>query len=176
MSYSEKNGSEPAANFPVATRGVGRAMFPADISRVGANGAPRTTRNSVREKKLAGRRGLLALDGRHLAPEVLTTAQERCIEVADRLDILLVNPPAAPTSLLQELLINLEQRGIDYRLTSVSGDFGEQIRQYLRRFLGITMVIVDALPLPSQTWNAAMTELCRRGYHFITLSDSKVAA
>jgi hypothetical protein len=88
---------------------------------------------------------LLALDGSQLAPEILLAAEASCIRMADRVDILLVNSPAMPISILHTLLIGLEQAGIDYRLSSAVGEMGEQITRHLRRFLGIKQVLVTSL-------------------------------
>lgn len=71
-------------------------------------------------------RVLLALDGRHLTDTLLTSAVPRCVEY-DRLDILLVNAPKAPTMLLRILLLRLKHSGIDYRLVSTDGDLGAQV-------------------------------------------------
>lgn len=116
-------------------------------------------------------RVLLALDGAHLTPEVLSAALARCVPLTDRLDILLVNPPTAPASQLRGLLLKLEHSGIDYRLASTDGNLGDQVMNYLRRFLGITMVIVDTLPPLEQALGPAMAELIRQGYRFIDLAN-----
>jgi hypothetical protein len=116
-------------------------------------------------------RVLLALDGNRLTPLLLTAALARCVRLTDRLDILLVNPPKAPTSLLAGLLLRLEHSGIDYRLASTDGDLGEEVLRYLKRFMGITTVLVDRLTPLEQTIGAAMAELRTQGYRFVSLSE-----
>jgi len=116
-------------------------------------------------------RVLLALDGLRLTPEILAAALKQCVQLTDRLDILLVNPPKAPTYLLGSLLLRLEHSGIDYRLASTEGNLGDEVVDYLHRFLGITLVIVDSLPSLEQALGSSLLELCRKGYRFISLSE-----
>ena len=118
-------------------------------------------------------RSLLALDGNNLTPEVLSAAVIHCRRLADRVDILLVNSPKAPTSLLHRLLVGLEQAGIDYRLTSVNGELGEQITHYLRRSTPIPLIMVAALPSLGRSWNVTVADLRYRGYRFSILSGPK---
>ena len=113
-------------------------------------------------------RSLLALDGAHLTPEVLSAAESRCLQVADRVDILLVNPLKEPTALLHGLLEHLEWAGVDYRLTSASGNLGDQVASYLRRFLGITVIMVATLPALGTDWDMRVADLRFQGYHFST--------
>jgi len=94
--------------------------------------------------RLAKHHCLLALDGARLTPELLCAAEACCIRMADRVDILLVNPPLMPIALLHTLLIRFEQAGIDYRLTSTVGEVRDQITRHLRRFLGIKQVLVTS--------------------------------
>jgi len=116
-------------------------------------------------------RVLLALDGGHLNPMLLTAALARCVPLTDRLDILLVNPPKPPLSLLAGLLLRLEHSGIDYRLVSGEGDLGEQILLYLNRFTGITLVLVDRLTPLERSIGIAMTRLRAHGHRFVPLSE-----
>jgi len=102
---------------------------------------------------------------------VLTAALARCVHLTDRLDILVVNSPKAPPSLLCGLLLKLEHSGIDYRLVSGEGDLGDQVLHYLNRFLGITMVLVDSLTPLEQTIGAAMAQLRTKDYRFVPLSE-----
>lgn len=115
-------------------------------------------------------RVLLALDGRQLTQDTLTTALMRCVELTDRLDILLVNSPKAPTSLLRSLLLRLEHSGIDYRLASTEGDLGEQVLHYVQRFLGITYVIVDHMTSLQQSMGEQIAQLSEKGYRFVEIS------
>jgi len=117
-------------------------------------------------------RVLLALDGSRLTPLLLTTALARCVQLTDRLDILLVNPPKAPTSMLRGLLLRLEHSGIDYRLASTEGDLGEHVLNYLNRFMGITQVLVDSLPSLEQSMGARLDELQTKGCRFIPLTQA----
>jgi hypothetical protein len=110
-------------------------------------------------------RVLLAFEGGRLAPMLLAAALARCIQL-DHLDILLVNPPKAATTLLRDLLLRLEHSGIDYRLASTEGDLGEQVLHHLRRFRGITLVLVDRLAVLEQTIGEEMGQLREKGYSF----------
>lgn len=91
-------------------------------------------------------RVLLALDGQDVPREVQHAALKCCVHWTRRLDILLVNPVKAPTFLLGGLLLRLEHSGIDYRLDSCEGGFGNEVVRYLQRFPGIGLVIVNAMP------------------------------
>ena len=117
------------------------------------------------------RRALLALDGTRLTPMLLVAALAISVQLTDRLDVLLVNPPKAPTTLLRGLLLRLEHSGIDYRLASTEGDVGEQVLHYLNRFQGVTQVLVDSLPSLEQGMGTRLAELRSKGYRFIGLSD-----
>ena len=119
-------------------------------------------------------RVLLALDGEGLSRLVLAKAVSHCVRLTDRLDILLVNSPREPTSVLWRLLLTLEHSGIDYRLTSTEGDLGEQVLSYLNRFQGITLVLVDSVAPLEQTIGGAITRLRAQGYRFIPISRSAV--
>jgi hypothetical protein len=116
-------------------------------------------------------RALLALDGTHLSPTLLHTAAKRSVQLAERIDILLVNPPKAPTSLLWGLLVHLEHSGVDYRLASTEGDLGEQIMIYLHRFLGINLVLVDGVIPLEQKLGQEMAQLRAKGYRFVPISE-----
>jgi len=116
-------------------------------------------------------RGLLALDGGRVTPQILSAAETRCIQLADRVDILLLNSPRAPITLLRRLLVRLEQANIDYRLTCSTGNMGDQIASYLRHFVGINFILVDALPDYETGGEINFYDLCRQGYRIITLTD-----
>ena len=90
-------------------------------------------------------RVLLALDGRHVTAELQLAALKCCVQFSNRLDILLLNPPKPPTSLLSGLLLRLEHSGIDYRMTSGEGNLAAEVLRYLKRFQSIDLVIVDSL-------------------------------
>lgn len=117
-------------------------------------------------------RSLLALDGETLSQDLLTLALKKCLQVADRVDILLVNSPKAPTSLLCDLLIKLEHAGIDYRLTASSGRLCDQINQYIRRFFGVAVIMVTALPTLGANWRINVANLRQQGYRFMTLVEN----
>jgi hypothetical protein len=112
-------------------------------------------------------RVLLALDGGRLAPGVSTAALAACVRLADRLDILLVNPPKAATSLLCGLLLRLEHSGIDYRLASVEGELADEVLSYLNRYHGIATVLVDTLAPLERMPGAAMAQLRAKGIRFL---------
>jgi len=99
----------------------------------------------------------------------LSEAENTCLQVADRVDILLVNAPKPPASMLSSLLIRLEESGIDYRLTSVTGRLADQVSQYLRTFAGITSIIVSTLPALGETWRTRVADLRYRGYRLLPL-------
>lgn len=114
-------------------------------------------------------RVLLALEGRRLSRELLTAALKQCIPLTDRLDILLVNPPKEPTTLLGSLLLRLEHSGIDYRLASTDGSLVEEVTRYLHRFQGVTVVLVDSMQPLEEAMGAKLQNLRRNGYRFISL-------
>jgi hypothetical protein len=118
-------------------------------------------------------RVLLALDGGSLTRMVMAAAVARCTRLTDRLDILLVNSPKEPTSVLWRLLLTLEHSGIDYRLTSTEGDLGEQVLSYLHRFHGITMVLVNRLTPLEESIGGAMAQLRAQGYRFLSFSEER---
>jgi hypothetical protein len=128
------------------------------------------TPNALSYKK--SRQALLVLDGECLSPESLGLALAGCVRVAHRLDILLVNPPEAPTSMLRHLLIRLEHAGVDYRLTSVEGDLGEQVALYLKRFLGITTVLVESVaPMELRMGPTVVADMHQMGYRFLSFAE-----
>ena len=115
-------------------------------------------------------RGLLALDGGRLEPGVLEAARARCVQWVDRLVILGVDTARARTVPLHALLIAREQGGVDYRLTSATGNLGDQVLHYLKRYLGITTVIVASLPSVEADWRAQAADLRTQGYRFVSLT------
>lgn len=119
-----------------------------------------------------GFRVLLALDGQELNRDLLDRALECCVKLTERLDVLLVRPPKAPTFLLGGLLMRLERHGVDYRLTSAEGTLGDEVLGYLRRFHGIRTVVLDRHDkLPIQT----LAQLLRGDYRLITLAEHEPA-
>jgi len=115
---------------------------------------------------LPGIRVLLALDGRRVSRDLLERALPCCRRLTKRLDVVVVQAPLAPTFLLGSLLIRLERHGIDYRLTSAEGGFGDAVLGYLRRFQGIRTVVLDRIEaLPSQTLACLQDE----GYRLIAM-------
>jgi hypothetical protein len=118
-------------------------------------------------------RVLLALDGRRLTQELLAAALPCCHRLSDRLDILLVNPPQAPTFLLGRLLVQLERAGVDYRLTSMDDALGDAVRAYVRRFPGIDTIVVDRLGPWDIQRTPALAQLRRDGYRLIALADAE---
>jgi hypothetical protein len=119
-------------------------------------------------------RSLIALDGSKLTPAMLSTAVAKCARFASRVDILLVNSAKAPTYVLHKLLIGLEHAGIDYRLASGSGALGDELTQYVRRFLGITMIMVTTLPALGEDWEAKVADLRYQGYRVTTLNEPQI--
>jgi hypothetical protein len=117
-------------------------------------------------------RVLLALDGCALGRELLATVLRRCVHLCPRLDILLINPPREPTSVLAVLLLQLEHSGVDYRVASVRGDMGEEILRYLSRYRGITAV---AIAHPEQLNVEAKALIERKGHQLIFLATPEQA-
>jgi hypothetical protein len=119
-------------------------------------------------------RSLLALDGQDLNRDLLKAAQAHCLQLSNRVDILLTNPPAAPTSVLCELLIGLEKAGVDYRLTVAEGSLSHHVSQYLRRFLGITLIMVTASQSLGSDWRIKSAHYSQQGYRLVTLQAPPV--
>ena len=93
-------------------------------------------------------RALLALDGRNLSRQQLGKVLRHCVHLCRRLDILVVDPPRALTSILAMLLLQLEHSGIDYQVASGHGHMGEEVSDYLSRYRGISVLAVfDLEPL-----------------------------
>lgn len=118
----------------------------------------------------ASRRVLLALDGCALSRELLEAALRRCVHLTSRLDILVVNPPRAPASLLAVLLLKLEHSGVDYRLASAHGDLGGEIARYLRRY-GEATSVVTAKPDPGLDGMSCWFGLQELGCELIDLAE-----
>lgn len=116
-------------------------------------------------------RSLIALEGSKLSPTLLNAALEQCARVASRVDILLINSTKAPSYALHKLLIGLERQGIDYRLTSGSGALGEELTHYIRRFLGISLIMVTTLPALGVDWKTKVSNLREQGYRIATLIE-----
>lgn len=123
------------------------------------------------QRRHARLRVLLALDGQSLTPDTQHVALRCCLHWTRRLDILLVNPPQAPTFLLGGLLLRLEHSGIDYRLDSREGDYCEEVTRYLQRHTGIGLVIVNALPALEHYVSTQRPELGRKAARFISLVE-----
>lgn len=121
-------------------------------------------------------RTLLALDGMALTEDKLIKAEQQCRQFAGRVDILLVNPPKAPTMLLYKLLVGLEQADIDYRLTSTHGSLGEEIALYLKRHHGISLVMVDSVPSLGPAWGINAANLRYQGYRLMPLTSEPPAS
>ena len=116
-------------------------------------------------------RVLLALDGNSITQTLLETALRCCVQLTDRLDILLVNPPTTPAALLKGLLIRLEHSGIDYRLASTDGIMADEVTIYLRRFLGITIVLIDNLSSLTVKQGQPLRQMQASGHQIISLAD-----
>lgn len=117
-------------------------------------------------------RCLLAFDGENLTPDQLNAAQKKCLQKADRVDILLVNPHRAATSMLRELLMKLEETGFDCLLTISKGTLADQINRYIKRFLGIRWIILHTLPALGANWRVDAANLRHQGYHILSLVHS----
>lgn len=119
----------------------------------------------------AKHRGLIALDGAKLTPALLNAALAKCARLANRVDILLVNSTKAPTYALHNLLIGLEREGIDYRLASGNGALGDELTSYVRRFLGISLIMVTTLPALGADWEDKVANLRDQGYRITPLIE-----
>jgi len=118
-------------------------------------------------------RVLLALDGCALGRELLATVLRRCVHLCPRLDILLINPPREPTTMLAMLLLRLEHSGIDYHVASAHGDMGEEVLRYLSRYRGISAL---ALADPAQLSEEAKSLVQLKGHQIVFLSTPEPAA
>jgi hypothetical protein len=117
-------------------------------------------------------RALLALDGVSLSPKLLTMAARRSVQIATkRIDILLVNPPQAPISVLWGLLYHLEHSGIYYRLVSTKGELGEQVLAYLNRCMGINAVLSDKVAVLEKKFGAEVDALRNKGCRFMPIFE-----
>ena len=117
-------------------------------------------------------RALLALNGCTLGRELLATVFRRCVHLCPRLDILLIDPPREPTTLLAVLLLRLEHSGVDYRVASAHGDMGEEILRYLSRYHGIgALVLAD----PAQLSEEAKSLIELKGHQILFLSTPEQA-
>ncbi len=111
---------------------------------------------------------LLALDGRALARELPAVVVRHCVHLCPRLDILLINPPREPTSILAVLLLRLEHSGVDYRMASCHGDPGAEILRYLARYPGIPAV---ALTDPAQIDAESRRLIELKGHQVLRLGE-----
>jgi hypothetical protein len=93
----------------------------------------------------AGQGVMLALDGLSLERAAMPHALELCRRNGKRLDILLLNAPKPATLMLGKLLLQLEQEGIDYRLSSGEGVLADELPVYLHRFKSISFVVLNGL-------------------------------
>ena len=118
-------------------------------------------------------RCLLALDARTLTPKAISAAQAKCLNDSDRIDILLANSPRAPEAVLHKLLISLEGRHVDYRLSTADGELGDLVAQYVRRHKGITQIMVTTLPALGNGWEMKVADLRYQSYRFCTLMGLK---
>ncbi len=117
-------------------------------------------------------RVLLALDGRTLERELLASLLRHCAHICPRLDILLLNPPREPTTMLALLLLRLEHSGIDYHVSSAHGEMSEEILSYLGRYRGITAL---ALADPTQLSEEAKSLVALKGHPIVYLSTPEQA-
>lgn len=118
-------------------------------------------------------RVLLALDGHTLDRERLAGLMRRCVHLCPRLDILLINPPREPTTMLAMLLLRLEHSGIDYRVSSGHGDMGEEVLRYLGRYRGISaLALTDIAQLSEETQGL----ITFKGHQIINLGTPEQAA
>jgi len=114
---------------------------------------------------------LLALDGRCLDRLALPIALRLCQRYGKRLDILLVNPPKPATLMLGKFLQELEEEGVDYRLTSTEGTLADELPLYVHRFDNISIVLLDCLDKWETRLHSTLEVLRREGYRVLTLLD-----
>lgn len=136
-------------------------------------GIATTPINPVIQKARTKMRCLLALDAAALSPKVISMAEAKCVNGADRIDILLVNSPRAPEAVLHRLLISLEGMEVDYKITTGDGELGSHIAQYLRRHKGINQIMVTTLPSLGTGWEVKVSDLRYQGFRFCTLMGLK---
>jgi len=114
---------------------------------------------------------LLALDGHCLERQAIPYTLQYCRRNGKRLDILLVNPPKPATLMLGKLLKQLEQEGIDYRLTSGEGNLADELLLYLHRFKYISCVLLDCLDKWEAMLHPTLAALHLEGYRVLTLPE-----
>jgi hypothetical protein len=117
------------------------------------------------------RRLLLAFDGRDVTRTLLNAALRGCVHLTSHLDILVINPPQAPTFLLAVLLLQLEHSGIDYRLADREGEFGRELVRQLQRYREPATVIVPDLAALRAAQPDLVEQLEATGHNFLSLSD-----
>lgn len=114
---------------------------------------------------------LLALDGRCLDRLALPIAVRLCQRYGKRLDILLVNPPKPATLMLGKFLLELEEEGVEYRLTSTEGTLAEELPLYVHHFDNISIVLLDCLDKWEARLHSTLEALRQEGYRVLTLLD-----
>jgi hypothetical protein len=116
---------------------------------------------------------LLALDGRCLERLALPAAMQICSSSAGRLDILVAHPPKPALSLLAGFLMDLERRGLDYRLTSTEGELDEELVPYVRRLRHVSVILLDCLQHWDGEHDPTLDALRAEGYRVISLLDHR---
>ena len=114
---------------------------------------------------------LLALDGHCLGRPALEPMLELCQRNNNRLDILLLNPPQPATLMLGTLLRHLEQRNIDFRLSSSEGELANALALYLHRFKSISSVVLGCLDHRDAKLHSQLDALRLDGYKIMVLVD-----
>jgi hypothetical protein len=74
--------------------------------------------------------------------------------------------------MLCEFLSELEQVGIDYRVTISLGTLSDQTKHYIKRFLGIRLIMVSTLTTLGANWRIDVANLRHQGYRLVSVMNS----
>ena len=117
-------------------------------------------------------RALLVLENHELGRELQKAAVKLCVRLGAQLDILLVTPPGAVSTLPALLLMQLEHSGMDYRLAQVNGTLSDQVERYLQRLSqAITLILPDKAALSTRCREAMLA----KGHPVVRLSATDSA-
>jgi hypothetical protein len=119
---------------------------------------------------------LLALDGRCLERLALPVALQFCEGYTQRLDILIACAPKPAMSLLAGFLIELERRGLDYRLTTTDRELSDELAGYVRRARYVSVILLDCLEHWERERNPVLDSLRGEGYRVVSLLDHRKGA
>lgn len=88
---------------------------------------------------------LIALYGQLARRSVLDALFDYCREMKFKVNVLLVDGPAAPSPELADFLIRLKQAGLNGCLYRKAGSLGQAVLDHARRHKDIRMILVDSM-------------------------------